>query len=212
MKKVILLGDSIRMGYDKYVRESLAEAAEVYYPAENCKFAQYMLRMISSWRASFPEEVDLIHWNAGLWDLLQLYGDGPLTPIEFYAQMIKRIDKRLRLFYPHAKIIFATSTGVDESGNTPDHIRHNSTIEAYNQAAIEALKDTDTVINDLNAITKDAPAEWRSDRTHYYTPKGIENVGGAVVRAICKELDITTKEIDMRKFCPELYTKENIGS
>ncbi|MBQ7091016.1 MAG: hypothetical protein IJN82_07835, partial [Clostridia bacterium] len=182
------------------------------YPAENCKFAQYMLRMISSWRASFPEEVDLIHWNAGLWDLLQLYGDGPLTPIEFYAQMIKRIDKRLRLFYPHAKIIFATSTGVDESGNTPDHIRHNSTIEAYNQAAIEALKDTDTVINDLNAITKDAPAEWRSDRTHYYTPKGIENVGGAVVRAICKELDITTKEIDMRKFCPELYTKENIGS
>ncbi len=212
MKKVILLGDSIRMGYDKYVRDSLEGVAEVYYPAENCKFAQYMLRMISAWKAKFPQEVDLIHWNAGLWDLLELYGDGPLTPIEFYGQMIRRIDRRLRLFYPNAKIIFATSTGVDESGNTSDHIRHNSTIEAYNKAAIEALKDTDTIINDLNAVTKDAPSEWRSDRTHYYTPAGIENVGGAVIDVICKELNLSAKKLDMRAFCPEFYTNENIGS
>ena len=212
MKKVILLGDSIRMGYDKYVRESLADSAEVYYPTENCKFSQYMLRMIPGWITDFPEEVDLIHWNAGLWDLLEIYGDEPLTPIEFYAQMIKRIDRRLRYFYPNAKIIFATTTYVDESGNTPDHIRHNSTITAYNKAALEALKGTDTIINDLSAVSKDAPDIWRSDRTHYRTPLGIENIGGAVVSTICKELDITAKKLDMHEFCPELYTKENIGS
>ena len=32
------------MGYDKYVKEALAGAAEVYYPEENCRFAEYVLR------------------------------------------------------------------------------------------------------------------------------------------------------------------------
>ncbi|MBO5010011.1 MAG: hypothetical protein J6D20_04860 [Clostridia bacterium] len=31
MKKVILIGDSIRMGYDKYVKEALDGVAEVWY-------------------------------------------------------------------------------------------------------------------------------------------------------------------------------------
>ncbi|MBQ7971411.1 MAG: SGNH/GDSL hydrolase family protein [Clostridia bacterium] len=211
MKKIVLIGDSIRMGYDKYVLESLEESAEVYYPGENCKFAQYILRMLGGWKNKWPEDIDLVHWNAGLWDVIELYGDGPLTPIEYYAQMIKRVDKRLRLFFPNAKIIFATSTAVIEAGNTADHFRSNANIEAYNQAAIEALKDTDTIINDLYALTKDAPEEWHSDRTHYKTPAAIQAIGGQVVDVICKELEISAKEIDMTTFNPTHYSKDNIG-
>ena len=44
MKKIVLLGDSTRMGYDKYVKESLETSAEVFYPEENCRFAEYILR------------------------------------------------------------------------------------------------------------------------------------------------------------------------
>ena len=40
-KKVLLIGDSIRMGYDKYVKNYLADSCEVYYPSENCRFAQF---------------------------------------------------------------------------------------------------------------------------------------------------------------------------
>ncbi len=40
MKKVLLIGDSIRMGYDKYVKDALNEVAEVYYPTENCRFSE----------------------------------------------------------------------------------------------------------------------------------------------------------------------------
>ena len=32
MKKIVLIGDSIRMGYDKYVKMALEGVAEVYYP------------------------------------------------------------------------------------------------------------------------------------------------------------------------------------
>ena len=37
MKKIVLIGDSIRMGYCEYVKNSLRDVAEVYYPPENCR-------------------------------------------------------------------------------------------------------------------------------------------------------------------------------
>ena len=41
MKRVLLLGDSISMGYREYVRELLAEEADVQYMEENGRFAKY---------------------------------------------------------------------------------------------------------------------------------------------------------------------------
>ena len=46
VKKIILIGDSIRIGYDKYVKDALKDKAEVFYPSENCRFAQYVLRTV----------------------------------------------------------------------------------------------------------------------------------------------------------------------
>ncbi|MDF2717420.1 MAG: hydrolase family protein [Paenibacillus sp.] len=43
MKKVLLLGDSIRMGYEPLVRAQLAEVAHVVAPAENGRFAKHTL-------------------------------------------------------------------------------------------------------------------------------------------------------------------------
>lgn len=43
MKKVFLLGDSIRKGYDKYVERAFEGKASVYYPEDNCRFAAYTL-------------------------------------------------------------------------------------------------------------------------------------------------------------------------
>ena len=99
MKKILLIGDSIRMGYDKYVKSALADAAEVYYPEENTRFAQYILRYASNWKKvlELPDDIDLVHWNAGLWDVLELFGDEPLTPPEFYENMILRIHQQICL-------------------------------------------------------------------------------------------------------------------
>ena len=82
MKKVLLIGDSIRQGYDKYVKKALADSCEVYYPNENCRFAQFVLRHLSDWKREFNlgDDVDAVHWNTGLWDTLVQYDDGCLTP------------------------------------------------------------------------------------------------------------------------------------
>ena len=76
MKNVILIGDSIRMGYDKYVKNYLADSCEVYYPKDNCRFTQYVLRNTHAWveESGFGEDTDLVHWNVGLWDVAQVLG------------------------------------------------------------------------------------------------------------------------------------------
>ena len=169
MKKILLIGDSIRMGYDKYVKSALADAAEVYYPEENTRFAQYILRYASSWKKTLelPADIDLVHWNAGLWDVLELFGDEPLTPPKFYENMVLRIHKRLRFLFPNAKIVFATTTAVIENECKSDFKRRNAVIEDYNARAIKVLSDTDAIINDMYSVTKDCPAECHSDAVHF---------------------------------------------
>ena len=124
MKKIVLLGDSIRMGYDKYVKMALDGVAEVYYPKDNCRFTQYVLRYIHAWveESGFGEDTDLVHWNVGLWDVAQVLGDEPITPIEVYealfvattlilwvrlsekTRFMRLLSKMLSIFLPSALI------------------------------------------------------------------------------------------------------------
>lgn len=213
MKKIILLGDSIRMGYDKYVKDALSGVAEVSYPSDNCRFAQYLLRMLHNLKNEYkhPEEIDLIHWNAGLWDVVELYGEPPLTSPEFYAEMIARIDRVLRVIFPNAKLVFATSTSVMEEKFTADFVRRNATIEQYNKIAVEALSGTGQVINDLYSLTKDFPDSYRSDKTHFHTPEATKLLGDRVLSVICGELQIDAKEVKLESFVPEKYDDKTIG-
>ena len=201
------------MGYDKYVKEALDGEAEVYYPDENCRFAEYVLRYAHEWKENlnWPTDADLVHWNAGLWDALELFGDEPLTTIDYYEHALKRIDKRLRFLFPKAKIVFATSTAVVEEMANPEFFRHNEVIKKYNEAALRALADTDTVINDLWPITESAPKSYHSDWVHYYTDEGTELIGGKVLSVICSELGITADKVNIKDFTPEKYSKSNIG-
>ena len=213
MKKILLLGDSIRMGYDKYVKEALNGTAEVFYPQDNCRFAEYTLRYAHEWKRelSLSDDVDLVHWNAGLWDVLELFEDEPLTSLSYYGEAIKRIDKRLRMLFPKAKFVFATSTNVSEKMGRPNFMRHNATIEKYNAEALCALSDTDTVINDLYSFTASVPDSYRSDWVHFYTPEGTECIGGKVLSVICGLIDITPEQINIKNFEPEHYSKDKIG-
>lgn len=193
MKKIVLLGDSIRLGYEAYVREALSGVAEFYSPNENCRFAQYFFRYVHEWKAigNWPDDVDIVHWNTGLWDALRLLGDEPLTPTPFYADTIARIDRRLRRLFPGAKMIFATSTSVNEAGFAGlNHERRNAEIAERNEAAIRALADTDTVINDLYTLSLSLPEGAHSDATHFNNAEGCRYMGSFVTCALAKELGI----------------------
>lgn len=188
LPRVVLLGDSIRMGYDRYVREALYGRAEVLFPGENCAFAQNVLRRVNMWKDAgrWGDDVALVHWNAGLWDCLRLDGDGPLTPLPVYRDFLVRIHGRLRRHFPDAKLVFATSTPVIEEGyvNPGLYARFNREIQDFNDAARDALEPLGESIDDLYAVMADAPAGEHSDMTHWYTPAGTRRIGEAVLRCV----------------------------
>ena len=175
MKKVFLIGDSIRFGatgspgYGVYVKEKLENVATVYAPNENCRFAQYTLRYLHEWADAIPnkEEIDLVHWNNGLWDVLRLFDDEPFTDVNYYGETLKRIYQRIKLLFPNAKVIFALSTSVKEEWAHKDFFRKNSEIEQYNQKAVEVLAPLGVVFNDLYAVTETFDDALRSDWVHY---------------------------------------------
>ena len=121
--------------------EELEGQAEVLFPVENCQFAMYVFRYIHEWKANYNwgDDVDLVHWNTGLWDILHLLGDDVFTPPELYRELLQRIDKRIRLLFPKAKIVFALSTSVVEEKYGPQFYRKNAEIEQYNEIAREVF-------------------------------------------------------------------------
>ena len=129
------------------------------------------------------EKIDVVHWNNGLWDVLRLFGDEPLTPIETYTQMLKRVYKRIRLIFPNAKVIFALNTPVIEEMASPDFFRYNHEIDAYNEAARKCMEELGVPVNDLNAVVRPLGEEYRADFVHFNT-KGSDLLSDAVIEAI----------------------------
>ena len=192
MKRVYLIGDSIRMGYDKYVRKQLAGIAEVSFPADNCRFAAYTLRYVREWieKDWDPDTVDVIHWNAGLWDCGRYEEDVPFTDIPVYQDYLHRIVKRLRKICLNARQIFATSTPViPEKYDRTRFMRYNEDIIAYNRAAIDVMTQEGVPVDDLHAVAAALDQSAWSDGTHLYTDVGTEALGNQVCRCILETLE-----------------------
>ena len=193
MKKILLLGDSIRLGYDFYVRDRMKNIAEVVYPSENCRFSAYLYRHLQDWVAQLNlDRVDAVHFNAGLWDILHLVGDDrPLTDPEVYADYIERTIRRIRYLLPGAEIVFAATTPVDEAAFNPNFgKRRNCDIEAFNDLARIAAAKEGAYYNDLYALMKDQPLSYHSDATHFYTPEATEILGCRVTDCLCEVLGL----------------------
>ncbi len=208
MKNILLIGDSIRIGYDKSVKSTLSDIANVYFPEDNCRFASYVLRYIHEYKSLVKNgNIDVIHWNAGLWDCVRILGEDPHTPIEVYSYYIDRICKRIKKICPDTKVIFATSTSVQTEKMSPDFIRYNSDIEKYNAAAVEVVKRYGFEVNDLYKISVKLPLEAHSDAVHYYTPIGTKAFTNSVVSHILAALGLK----DNVNYKEEIHKDKPIG-
>ena len=166
MKKIILLGDSIRLSYGNRVRELLGSDYTVWQPEDNCRFAAYTLRMLFDYKAQL-EGTDVIHFNCGLWDMCDLFGDGPFTPLEVYVEQMVRIAKILKTYAP--VVIFATTTPP-----SPKMWGHDlNRVRAYNAAAMAALEPLGVLFDDLfTPVAEDIDRMISEDYLHA-SPYGV---------------------------------------
>ena len=183
MKKVVLIGDSIRMiGYGKPVAERLAPEYEVWQPDDNCRFAQYTLRGLWDWQDGM-RDADIIHWNNGLWDICHLFGDGAFTPIEEYVSTMLRIARILK--ERATTVIFATTTPV-----RPENVHNKSgVIKAYNEALVPKLLEMGVVINDLYTPIANDVYKFICEDTIHLSEDGIALTADMVEAVIRREAE-----------------------
>lgn len=194
MKNVLLLGDSIRINYQEYVKQNMEGIANVYYPNDNGKFCQLTLRYLHEWIDALSKHgqisFDVVHFNCGLWDILRLSNEKePFTDIEQYAVLLERIVNRIKFLCPNTTIIFALTTKVIEPGFEPGIAigeRKNEDIKRYNEVAIKTLSRRGIIIDDLWSVTEKMPLETHSDMVHFETMLGIKMLGDQVVSCIKK--------------------------
>lgn len=155
--RILLIGDSIREGYGKYVKDELKGVADVLEVPENARFAAYTLRTVWDWarQLAIGTDIDLIYWNNGLWDVVRICGDEPQTSVEEYTNILSRIIERFHILFPNAKIIFANTTPVIESEyNDFAFLRSNQDIVMYNNKASELMKIHDIRVDDIYSFVK----------------------------------------------------------
>jgi hypothetical protein len=179
MKKVVLLGDSIRLiGYGKRTEELLGEEYSVWQPSDNCRFASYTLRMLFDYQNEI-KDADVIHWNNGLWDCTDCMGDGAFTDEEVYVATMCRIAKHLLTITP--KVIFATTTPT----RAENPYTSTEKVMRYNEILVPRLKEMGVKINDLfSTVAQDIPRFIREDDLIHLTDEAIEVCARQVADAI----------------------------
>lgn len=183
MTKVTLLGDSIRLiGYGKMTAALLGEDFTVFQPSENCRFARHTLRGLFDW-AEEMEGSRIVHWNNGLWDTCNLFGDGAFTSEEEYVSTMLRIADIL--LKRHDKVIFATTTPV-----SPQNLyNQNDVIQRYNEIIVPQLCQKGVIINDLySLVAEDIDGNIADDLIHL-SEKGIKLCAEQVAKIIRSTAD-----------------------
>lgn len=194
MKKVLLLGDSIRMGYGPFIKKELEKNFQVIFPEENGRDTTTTLWQANQMFKLFGD-FDVIHWNNGYWDMnAEAPMTEPLHPLCEYEYFLKRMAL---FFSKHSKrTIFATTMpvkgdgkGVDNSGTGTEINYDNDLVEKYNNAAKLIMDECKIEINDLYQFCL-------IDNNYYKCPDNLhltENGNRIIARRISQVIQNSVK-------------------
>lgn len=180
LPRVLLLGDSISIGYTLPVREALKGKANVHRPAANCGPTIRGLEAIDQWLGD--GKWDVIHFNWGLHDLKYMEGKQQV-PLPEYEKNLKTLVARLKK--TGAKLIWCSTTPVPEGVSPP---RKDSDVVAYNEVAAEIMKANDIATDDLYAFALPKLKEIQREANVHFSPEGSKVLAGQVAKSILEAL------------------------
>ncbi len=189
LPRVLLIGDSISIGYTLPVRELLKGKANVHRVADNASSTGYGLSRLDRWLGD--GKWDVIHFNFGLHDA-KLPPEGVRhAPPEVYQEQLRQLVARMRA--TGARLIWATTTPVPNGGYlAPD--RRFGDIDAYNAAARKVMEECGVAIDDLGAAIAPHVDKMRKPRDVHFTDEGSALLAKCVASSIEAELAKAAKE------------------
>lgn len=185
-QKVLLIGDSISVGYTPVVAAELAGRFAVAHQEGNSGDTLNVLAHLDGWLAA-DADAAIIHFNVGLHDL-RLWHDsrGRQVPLPDYRANLGRIVRRLQA--TGAPLVWATTTPVDDERNAAtagEFHRANRDVLAYNTAARDVAQAAGIPVNDLYAVVVAAgPGRYLGGDGVHMTDEGYALLGRAVARAV----------------------------
>lgn len=191
LPNVLIIGDSISMGYTPFVKKILQDKANVSHPDENCGPTERGLQNLDKWLGN--EKYKVIHFNFGLHDLkhvdaitkkASLKPEDPLmTDLKTYEANLNTIVGRLKK--TGAKLIFATTTPVPEHSKP---LRDPELPPKYNAVAEKVMKEQGIEIDDLYSFVLPRADQIRLPDNVHYTREGYKLLGEQVASVISKYL------------------------
>ena len=174
LPRVLIIGDSISIGYTTMLRKNLVDKANVHRVDGNCRWSAYGDENIEQWLGE--GDWDLIHFNFGLWDWYGWSQDAKSTP-ESYAKSLESIVAKMKANTSKAnggkgaKLIFATTTppcsGPEKKVKI---IVSDERAKEFRDAALAVMKKHGVAINDLYGLIDKKRVQYLQgpDNVHYH--------------------------------------------
>jgi len=195
LPRVLIIGDSISIGYTAPVRQNLKGIADVYRPGENCQHSGYVLAKIKSWLGN--GKWDVIHFNCGIWDTHLLDAKGNLvraadnqmpnaefriryTPEQYRENLTKLVAI---LEKTGAKLIWANTTPVMRRKGD-----RFEAIPTLNRVAAEVMQAHRIPVNDLYGYVLPHAKEWQQADQVHFNAEGNQQLGQQVAQSIRQAL------------------------
>jgi len=187
LPRVLLIGDSISIGYHAATVAALKGKANVQRPKTNCGPTTWGLQQLDQWLGQ--GKWDVIHFNWGLHDLKyinqrgqrDLKGKQQVPPAE-YEKNLQELVRRLKA--TGAVLIFATTTPVPKGAG--GRIPGDSV--AYNKIALKVMKENGVLVDDLYALAAPQLQKIQRPANVHFTPQGSKVLAAQVADSILKAL------------------------
>ncbi len=182
LPRVLLIGDSISVGYTLPVRELLADEANVHRAPENCGPTSRGVEGIDGWLGE--GDWDVIHFNFGLHDLRIMEDGQHQVSIEQYEANLETIVAHLRR--SGAELVWASTTPVPDpvggpTRNSEDVVRYNAVAEAVMRAHSIAIDDLyDFALPQLGDIQRPENVHFTEDGSKVLARQVAESIRQAL--------------------------------
>lgn len=182
LPRVLLIGDSISIGYTQPTRKLLEGKANVHRIPANGGPTKNGVANIQKWLGD--GKWDVIHFNWGIHDLKFMPDGKRQVEAADYEANLRSLVATLKA--TGAKLIWASTTPIPEGELNPQ--RKFGQVPEYNAIAAKVMTENGVTINDLNAWMTPRFEELHKPKDLHYTDAGSEYLARKVAEAITQAL------------------------
>ena len=186
LPRVLLMGDSISIGYTVPVRELLRGRANVHRVPDNGGPTTRGLQQLAEWLGA--GRWDVIHFNFGLHDVARVRDGEVRTTAADYEGNLRELVTRLQA--TGARLVFATTTPVPDP-LTSGPRRRDADVLVCNEIARRVMAEAAVPVNDLYAAVRPRLTEFQRPANVHFTEPGSQFLARFVADAIALRLQPT---------------------